>query len=438
MKQKIFSSTLLASLLGTALMAAPETDIQSVRNLLEEPDLSVAVQEQERGPRDVRSMRNILGEFNPVEHTKLQIRTGYINLNLKGSPQNSAYALGGHAHLNTKRWNGLKLGASLYTVLNLGINQNPLNVNPDFFDMEDNSFALFSEAFVDGKWGNTEIKAGRQILETPHADSDDIRMMPNYFTAYTVSNNDIDGLTLSAGLITQMAGWENGVDSSKFVNIGEVLDTGVDTDGIYYAAATYEGIENLELSLWYYNFDQISNVVYAEAAYQYAITPKIILSTGLQYESASATGDALLGDIDSDTFGARANIKFKNLGLRVLAAYNKVSGDSGVNLSLGGGPFFTSMEDQTLDAIERPGTAWMVGTGFNFKKVGIEGFILGLAYGHFEADDDSLHSGSEFDAVVNYTLDEKITVTAAFASIDHKIENDEDSKQFRIIANYNF
>ncbi|MEA3418141.1 MAG: OprD family outer membrane porin [Campylobacterota bacterium] len=438
MKQKIFFLTMLTSLMGTSLMAAPETDVQSVRNLLEEPDLSGTTQQQGRGPRDVRSVRNILGEFNPVEHTKFQIRTGYINLNEEGSAQSSAYALGGHFHLNTKRWNGLKLGASLYTVLNLGINQNPLSVNPDFFDANDNSFALFSEAFIEGRWGNTEIKAGRQSLETPHADSDDIRMMPNYFTAYTINNNDIDGLTLSAGLITQMAGWENGIDSSKFVNIDEVLGTGADTDGIYYAAATYEGIENLELSLWYYNFDQISNVLYAEAAYQYAIAPKTILSMGLQYESASATGDALLGDIDSNTFGARANIKFKDLGLRVLAAYNKVTGDTGVNLSLGGGPFFTSMEDQTLDAIERPGTAWMVGTGFNFKKIGIEGLIIGLAYGHFEADDDSLHAGSEFDAVLNYALDEKLTITAAFASIDHEIENSEDSKQFRIIANYNF
>jgi len=193
-----------------------------------------------KNPIKIKSVRGILGEYDLMEHAKGQLRAGYITFSEDGASRTSAYALGGHFHFNTKRWNGLMIGAEAYTVLNLGINQNSFNVNSDFFDENGKSFILLSQAYLNGKWGNTEIKLGRQALDTPHADSDDIRMIPNYFEAYTIKNTDIDDLTLSAGFIDKMAGWENGINSPKFVDVGETL--GVNKiDGIYYASASYEG-----------------------------------------------------------------------------------------------------------------------------------------------------------------------------------------------------
>jgi len=171
----------------------------------------------------VNSVRGIVGSFDPLEHSKGQIRAGYITLSPDVGTRSSDYALGGHYHFDTKRWHSLKLGASVYTVLNMGINQNPDHINGDFFDAEQKSFLLLSKVFLDGKWGNTEIKLGRQSLDTPHADSDDIRMIPNFFEAYTISNNDIKDLTLSAGYINRMAGWENAVNARKFIDVGETI-----------------------------------------------------------------------------------------------------------------------------------------------------------------------------------------------------------------------
>ena len=234
----------------------------------------------------VKSVRGILGSFDPLEHSKGQIRAGYITFSPDVGTQTSAYALGGHYHFDTKRWNGLQLGASIYTALNTGINQNPDHVNGDFFDNEGKSFLLLSKAFLDGKWGNTEIKLGRQSLDTPHADSDDIRMVPNFFEAYTISNNDIKDVTLSAGYINRMAGWENAVNSRKFIDVGETIAANFDDEraresqGIAYASARYEGIENLSLSFWYYNYQDIANVIYAEAGYEKVFDNKNTLDTG--------------------------------------------------------------------------------------------------------------------------------------------------------------
>ncbi|AKF25276.1 hypothetical protein YH65_07640 [Sulfurovum lithotrophicum] len=394
---------------------------------------------------EIKTVRGIMGANNPIEHTSGQLRTGYITFKEDGGSRNSAYALGGHYHFDSRNWNGLSVGLSAYTVLNLGINQNTNNVNPDFFNAEGNSFILLSEAYLDGKWGNTEIKLGRQLLDTPHADSDDIRMIPNYFEAYTLTNTDIDNLTLSAGYINKMAGWENGVDASRFVKIYETLGTGNDMNGIAYASAIYEGIEDLTLSLWYYNYDNVANVVYAEAGYTYAFSKERSLTFGLQYDGSRDTGEALLGKQDANTYGVSIEFADEERGIHLLAAYNRDNGETGATgLSLGGGPFFTSMEDQTLDAMGIKGEAWMIGAGYHFAAVGVDGLITGIAYGHFEAENTSLYESRETDIVLEYSWNEKLTLTAAYASVGFDAEVDEngdllkDYQQFRLVANYNF
>ena len=408
--------------------------LESVQTVFEVSDTQESVQQ----PIKVRSVRNILGEYDLMEHTKGQLRAGYITFSEDGTSRTNAYALGGHYHFNTKRWNGLMIGAEVYTVLNLGINQNPLNLNGDFFDDNGKSFILLSQAYLDGKWGNTEIKLGRQALDTPHADSDDIRMIPNYFEAYTVTNTDIDDLTLSAGMIDKMAGWENIINSPDFVDVGKVLGTN-DIDGIYYASAVYEGIKDLSLSLWYYHYNDIANVVYAEAGYSYTLSKNTTFTLGLQYDGSHETGAALWGKQDADTYGISIEANFADIGVTVLAAYNQDNGETGATgLSLGGGPFFTSMEDQTLDALETSGSAWIIGAAYNFENLGINDLIFGAAYGSFEADDASVYKSKEIDAVLEYSLSEKLSVTAAFASIDHRVATIEDYNQFRLIANYNF
>jgi len=410
----------------------------SLENIQDNPEFCT-VQKNEHQPIEVRSVRGIMGENDFMEHAKGQLRTGYIIFSQENTARESAYALGGHFHFNTKRWNGFMIGAEAYTVLNLGINQNSLDLNGDFFDETGKSFILLSHAYLNWKSCNTEIKLGRQSLDTPHADSDDIRMMPNYFEAYTITNTDIDNLTLTAGLIDKMAGWENSVNSAKFVDVGETLGVDQNIDGIYYASASYEGIKDISLSLWYYHYSDIANVIYVEAGYTYNLSKNITFTLGLQYDGSHETGIALLGKQDAQTYGISLESQFKNLGVTILAAYNQDSGDTGaMGLSLGGGAFFTSMEDQTLDTLGTAGKAWIIGAGYDFGTLGIDNLTFGVAYGSFEADDISLYESKEIDAVLEYSWNEKISLTAAFASVDFKAGTNQDYDQFRVIANYNF
>jgi hypothetical protein len=389
---------------------------------------------------ELNSVRGILGSFNPVEHTDLQVRMGYISLNKNEGVDSSSFAVGGHVHLDTKRYYGMKIDTSFYTVQGLGMqDDNPFKVNPDFFDANLESFSLISKAYIDGEWGNTNLKVGRHSLDTPHADADDIRMMPNYFEAYEIENSDIENLTLQAGLITKMAGWENGVDSSEFVKISDILGTDQTTDGVYFASAVYEGIDDLSLSAWYYNYDDIADIFYGEIGYNYNINENIEVSLGVQYDTSTASGDELLGEQSSDTFGAIANLDFKDIGVKALLAYNQESDESGATgLSLGGGAFFTSMEDQTIDALGSDGTALLAGMSYQFSTIGFDGLVGGFAYGMFEAEDSEQYETAELDLVMEYTVNDKISVVMAYSDIDDKTDSDEDYNQLRVLANYNF
>ena len=125
----------------------------------------------------VKSIRGILGNANPIKHMRGQLRAGYITLKEENTDKTSAYGLAGHILFDSKKWYGFSVGTSAYTVLNP--NKNTTEINTDYFDADNESFLLISEAYVHGQWDNTELKFGRQILDTPHADSDDIRLIPN-------------------------------------------------------------------------------------------------------------------------------------------------------------------------------------------------------------------------------------------------------------------
>jgi hypothetical protein len=415
-----------------------ESFSRSLESINAEPNISAAEKEMPQ-PIVIQSVRNILSGYDPLEHIKGQMRVGYINFSEESARDTTAYSLAGHFHVNTQRWNGLMLGAEAYTVFNLGNKKNDSTLNNDFFDANGKSYILLSQAYLNGKWKNTEIKLGRQSLDTPHADSDDIRMIPNYFEVYRITNTDVDDMTLSAGFINGMAGWENGVDSSKFVKVGQTLGLDQNMEGIYYAAATYDGIRDLSLSLWYYNYNDIANVVYVEAGYLLQLSKSISLILGLQYDGSQETGTALLGKQDAQTYGISLETDFAEIGVTILAAYNQDNGDTGaMGLSLGGGPFFTSMEDQTLDVMETAGSVWMIGAGYDLGKLSVDNLTFGIAYGSFKADDLSFYESREIDTVLMYNFNDKITVSASYASVDFKVNGMEDYNQFRAIANYNF
>ena len=113
-------------------------------------------------------------------------------------------AIGGKLHIETGTYEGILLGTSFYTSNALGSDDNQGLV--PFRGEVANSYAIVGEAYIQGIWGNTLVKIGRQEIDTPFVQVDDIGIVPNTFEAYILENKDLTDTTLFLGQIQKWQG----------------------------------------------------------------------------------------------------------------------------------------------------------------------------------------------------------------------------------------
>ena len=78
------------------------------------------------------------------------IRAGYQNTDITGDTDYTDSALGGKLHIETAAWNGISAGASFYTT-NVIFGNDEGNGVP-FFDINNDSYSILGEAYLQGQW----------------------------------------------------------------------------------------------------------------------------------------------------------------------------------------------------------------------------------------------------------------------------------------------
>jgi len=337
---------------------------------------------------------------------------GYIDFSPKGAKDEIAFGVGGHLHIDTKSWRGLKANATFYTVQSLGFKSD----NEDFYGERGDGFAMLSEANIEYYQGPFKAFAGRLIFDSPHADSDDIRMIPNTFEGVWICYKK--DISFHLAHISKMAGWESGGDIAKFKPIYKVL--GIPKS----SGMNIAGIEFAQGAVWLYNIDEVANVLYGE----YGIFWKD-LHIGLQLDIAEDTGKSYMGAIQSRVLGMMAEYSIDSW--TIMGAFNEEFGESGPMFSFGGGPFFTSMEDQTLDAIgTKEARAYTLGISYSMN-----GMEMGAVYGKFKGD--GVYNKDEIDFYISGNIAQKLTLDGVYAKIDDRI-GVEEYDIFRVILKYGF
>jgi len=214
---------------------------------------------------------------------------------------------------------GVALNAGMTGITTLGLESTLVNgVWAPAGNTGVNDTAWIDVANVTAKLGNTTAVIGRQKLDTPLAFTETWNIVENTFDAFTFVNNDLTDTTLVGSLVTRANGFTN------FTNIqGGMVDLG---DGIYTAGVVTKLIPNTTAQLWYYDFANNDDKVWAQADMNLAQG----ITLGAQYVQVMANA----GD-DSSVVAAKLGYEANDIALS--AAYSKADDKGASNFANYGG-----------------------------------------------------------------------------------------------------
>ena len=357
-----------------------------------------------------------------------QVRSVYAGYNQKESGVKSSYAtaLGGIIKYELAEFNGFNAAAAVYTSHDIPLLSGADLKHNSELSSSEGSYTDIAEAYINYKYQNFNFRAGRQPLDTPLADTDDIRMIKNSFEAY-VATFDYTGLTFMAGYIQSWQGVDAGLDD-KWVLAG--------IDGTNFGGVSYS--DGFEFNLWFYNITQLTNALYMDVGLQYDMTDAIVLHLGAQYLSETTLDNS---GIAADIYGGFFELVFHDIGFN--AAFNK--SQKNVNKQsfsgTGGGTMYTSMDSMIIDNIanDRDVLAYVLGISYS-----IDYFRFIYAHGDFVGGKNTQGVKEhilEHDIGFSYDVNDEFLVSAIY-TISQDQENinksEYDFERVQLMVNYNF
>lgn len=405
-----------------------------------------------------------------------QARAFYIDRTYKNGISNNrnSLAVGGYIGYTTPSFEGLKFTVAAYGTYGFDIHNQDADVigkdsyDPSLYGRNFDNYAFIGQAYLDYTYANTNVKIGRQKLDTPMAGSDDTRMLPNLFEAAVLTNTDIQDTTLvlahvtketvgtfgsayygltDLGLVSGYGVGPTSVDaygmSGDFTNMGVIaLGAGNHTDGVTAAAAIYKGIPDLTLQAWDYYAHDIANIVYLQADYGWncKLDSDIKMVGSLQYINESDVGDSLAGDINSNYWGAQLSATYGNFNAK--AAYSQTDSGVGILSPWGGMPAFTQGM-VTRHQFFSDTDAWKLSAGYNFTQFNLNATVYYASFdvGQNNGGYSNLNTReSGFDLIYQATNDLQFRFRGNFP--EHFGLNSSgtsyDWDEYRFIVNYNF
>ena len=340
---------------------------------------------------------------------------GGIKLGLQYHDSASDIALGGNLHAEGMLGKGLSLGATLESTQAL-LGQHDAQ-GMAFFSHDAKGYSILSEAYIKGVFGKTEVTFGRQSLDTPFLDSDDIGMIANHFEAYTLSNQDIQDTILFYTYVRQMSGVDADIPES-FTSLNPHA-------GLHTLGLMYETDAGVSLSAWYYTLPNRAQLSYADFAYEGQ-------AEGVQYAFAvQMAWQAFVSQEQAKVFGLTASLSHDKSALTCTFSYDSAI-DAGAVNGFGGGPYFVNMEHLTLQELEDGGDVFVYGLEWN----PVESVSFASTFASLE--DTNANRGEELDMLVHYAYHDRLSFDAIYSKIDNIHISGDRFDNVRVFANYRF
>ncbi|KAB7884663.1 porin [Poseidonibacter ostreae] len=219
---------------------------------------------------------------------------------------------------DTADYNGLTAGVTFQAA---SVAREDLDENLTAYNADQNvSGSVLSQAYIQYKIDNTNIKVGRQYLSSPLIASSGSRIFKESFEAATLTNTDIKDTSISLMYVKKYQGRTDGNEGApSFDRLG---------DGVFSIYATNKSIKNLSLAAQYVNAKNLLanntkdvSIYYLNGEYDFNI-----FKLGAQYYGSDDNGAA---NNDGNAYALKASTKLGDLSLA--ASYSEVSKDGGVD-----------------------------------------------------------------------------------------------------------
>lgn len=364
------------------------------------------------------------------------IRSYYMNRHFDEPITQESFALGGWLGYETAPWYGLSATVLGYTSQGLGLNDKNKS-GAGLLGPDQNGITVLGQAYGQLKMENILIRLYRQAIDTPFINSDDYRMIPYLYEAYTLQTTLIKKVQIFISQITKIKGWAD----SKFRSMSEFAGISDSNDGVTAAGVTYTPKDNLTIQAWNYYCYNFMNAAFAQIDYDWKFSDKIDLQLSAQGFYQANVSEALYGDFHTGLGGMQAILNWYGLKPKLGFTITDKSHDIVNPWSAWLG--YTSIMEEDCDLAGEK--AWVIGIAYDLANIGIKGLSFFIDHtrsyippgGWFTTDDQR-----ETNLTIDYAFSGKLNGLALrlrAASVHYSFDtNLESYTDYRVIVNYDF
>jgi hypothetical protein len=214
------------------------------------------------------------------------------------------------------------------------------------------------------------LRLGTLQPTLPVALYNDTRLLPSTYSGGMLTSQELDGLTLNAGRLTET----NLRDSSSRDDIGFAGQT---SDHFDFAGGTYALTPSLALTAYTSELQDIYRQHFAGLVHTLPLGEGMSLKSDLRYFDSRDTGSAKAGRVDNRNFNGMLSLTTGPQ--RFSVAWQQLSGDSAFPFLTGGDPFVVNLVTfNTFTKAEED--SWQLRYDYDFASLGIPGLSFMTRY----------------------------------------------------------
>ncbi|MBV6824575.1 OprD family porin [Pseudomonas sp. PD9R] len=307
----------------------------------------------------------------------------------------------------------------------------------------------------------TELRYGTLLPKLPILLANDARVLPQSFTGTQVTSKDIDGLTLTGGLLEQAVGRAS-TDRTGLSVAGGTRDS----NKFYFAGGDYEVTKTLKAQYYFAQLEDFYNQNFLGLTHVLPIDSASAITTDLRYFRTTSSGanssaagraqgyrvsgytDDNNGEIDNSTWAAM--VTYTNGGHAVTVGHQRVGDGSNFvqpnqgslpDKGAGGGSVYLPT-DRMIQNFARAGEQTNFGQyTYDFAPLGVPGLKASIVYlkgTDIKAQNAGDQSEWERDMTLDYVIQSGTFKNVGFSLRNGQSNTDagRDVDQSRFIINY--